>query len=154
MGLRAANRPLLDSEGFATATVVRSEFGKGSQTVKTSRDDVDVREYERFELDVMVDGTAGLIPMSIYAGTALNGPLEEVGRGKTKKVVYNRISAIALGLVIVKPEDLEGVIDPSLIERVQGELLKLEGDRVKFKLGKVEGRNLAVPVPDSIRRAD
>ena len=115
MGLRAANRPLLDSEGFATATVVRSEFGKGSQTVKTSRDDVDVREYERFELDVMVDGTAGLIPMSIYAGTALNGPLEEVGRGKTKKVVYNRISAIALGLVIVKPEDLEGVIDPSLI---------------------------------------
>ena len=154
MGLRAANRPLLDSEGFATATVVRSEFGKGSQTVKTSRDDVDVREYERFELDVMVDGTAGLIPMSIYAGTALNGPLEEVGRGKTKKVVYNRISAIALGLVIVKPEDLEGVIDPSLIERVQGELLKLEGDRVKFKLGKVEGRNLAVPVPDSIRRVD
>ena len=154
MGLRAANRPLLDSEGFATATVVRSEFGKGSQTVKTSRDDVDVREYERFELDVMVDGTAGLIPMSIYAGTALNGPLEEVGRGKTKKVVYNRISAIALGLGIVKPEDLEGVIDPSLIERVQGELLKLEGDRVKFKLGKVEGRNLAVPVPDSIRRAD
>jgi len=154
MGLRAANRPLLDSEGFATATVVRSEFGKGSQTVKTSRDDVDVREYERFELDVMVDGTAGLIPMSIYAGTALNGPLEEVGRGKTKKVVYNRISAIALGLGIVKPEDLEGVIDPSLIERVQGELLKLEGDRVKFKLGKVEGRNLAVPVPDSIRRVD
>jgi len=144
----------LDSEGFATATVVRSEFGKGSQTVKTSRDDVDVREYERFELDVMVDGTAGLIPMSIYAGTALNGPLEEVGRGKTKKVVYNRISAIALGLGIVKPEDLEGVIDPSLIERVQGELLKLEGDRVKFKLGKVEGRNLAVPVPDSIRRVD
>lgn len=154
MGLRAANRPLLDSEGFATATVVRSEFGKGSQTVKTSRDDVDVREYERFELDVMVDGTAGLIPMSIYAGTALNGPLEEVGRGKTKKVVYNRISAIALGLDIVEPEDLEGVIDPSLIERVQGELLKLEGDRVKFKLGKVEGRNLAVPVPDSIRRVD
>lgn len=154
MGLRAANRPLLDSEGFATATVVRSEFGKGSQTVKTSRDDVDVREYERFELDVMVDGTAGLIPMSIYAGTALNGPLEEVGRGKTKKVVYNRISAIALGLGIVKPEDLEGVIDPSLIERVQGELLKLEGDRVKFKLGKVEGRNLAVPIPDSIRRVD
>lgn len=154
MGLRAANRPLLDSEGFATATVVRSEFGKGSQTVKTSRDDVDVREYERFELDVMVDGTAGLIPMSIYAGTALNGPLEEVGRGKTKKVVYNRISAIALGLGIVEPEDLEGVIDPSLIERVQGELLKLEGDRVKFKLGKVEGRNLAVPVPDSIRRVD
>lgn len=154
MGLRAANRPLLDSEGFATATVVRSEFGKGSQTVKTSRDDVDVREYERFELDVMVDGTAGLIPMSIYAGTALNGPLEEVGRGKTKKVVYNRISAIALGLGIVEPEDLEGVIDPSLIERVQGELLKLEGGRVKFKLGKVEGRNLAVPVPDSIRRVD
>lgn len=154
MGLRAANRPLLDPEGFATATVVRSEFGKGSQTVKTSRDDVDVREYERFELDVMVDGTAGLIPMSIYAGTALNGPLEEVGRGKTKKVVYNRISAIALGLGIVKPEDLEGVIDPALIERVQGELLKLEGDRVKFLLGKVEGRNLAVPVPDSIRRVD
>lgn len=152
MGLRAANRPLLDSEGFATATVTKSEFGKGSQTVKTSRDDVDVREYERFELDLAVDGTAGLIPMSVYAGTALNGPLEEVGRGKAKKVVYNRISAIALGLDIVKPEDLEGVIDPDLIVRVQAELLKLEGERVKFKLGKVEGRNLAVPVPDSIRR--
>lgn len=152
MGLRAANRPLLDAEGFAIGVVVRSEFGKATQTIKASRDDVDVREYERFELDIAVDGTAGVIPMSVYAGTALNGPLEEVGRGKTKKVVYNRISALALGLGIVKPEDLEGVIDPDLIVRVQAELLKLEGERVKFKLGKVEGRNLAVPVPDSIRR--
>ncbi len=154
MGLRAANRPLLDSEGFATATVTRSEFGKGVQTVKMSRDDIDTREYERFELDLAVDGTSGLITMQIFAGVALNGPIDESGRGKSKKVVYNRLTAIALGLGIVKPEEVDGVITPELIERVQDDLLKLEGERVKFQLGKVEGRALAVPVPDSIRRIE
>ena len=154
MGLRAANRPVLDSDGYATAVVTRSEFGKGTQTVKSSRDDVDVREYERLELDLAVDGTAGPIQMSIYAGTALNGPLEEVGRGKAKKAVYNRLTSIALGLEIIEPKDVEGIIEPEIIERVEKALLDLEGTKVRFKLGKVEGKSLAYPVPDSIRRAD
>ena len=154
MGLRLANRPLVDNEGYATAIVTRSEFGHGTQTVKASRDDIDVRNYERYELDLAVDGTAGVIPMSVYAGVNLNGDYETQGRGKTAKRVYNRLTAICLGLGIVKPEELEGVVDLALVDRVQADLLKLEGAKVKFRLGKVEGRNLAVPVPDTIRRVD
>ena len=154
MGLRAANRPVLDSNGYATAIVTRSEFGKGTQTVKSSRDDVDVREYERLELDLATDGTTGPITMSIYAGTALNGPMETVGRGKAKKAVYNRVTSIALGLGIIEPKDVEGVIDPDVVDRVEKALLDLEGTKVQFKLAKAEGKSLAFPVPDSIRRVD
>lgn len=154
MGLRLANRPLLDSGGYATGIVTRSEFGHGQQTVKVSRDDIDVRSYERYELDLAVDGTTGVIPMSVYAGVNLNGDYETQGRGKTAKRVYNRLTAICLGLGLVKPEELEGVVDSTLVDRVQDGLLKLEGAKVKFQLGKVEGKNLAIPVPDSIRRVE
>ena len=91
--------------------------------------------------------------MKIYAGTALNGMLDEVGKGKTKKPIYNRISTIALGLGLVTPEELEGIISPEVMARVQKGLEDLEGDTLKFKLGKVEGKNLTVPIPDTIRRA-
>lgn len=152
MGLRVANRPLLDSENFATATIVRSEFGKGVQTVRNGKDDIDTREYERFELELAVDGTAGLIPMTVFAGSALNGIIEETGRGKSKKPVYNRLTTICLCLGIVTPDEVEGIIAPEVVERVQDALVKLEGDRVRFKLGKVEGRALTVPVPDTFER--
>ena len=133
--------------------MTRSEFGKGVEVITRSRDDVDSREYERFELEIAVEGTAGAIPMKIYAGTALNGMLDEVGKGKTKKPIYNRISTIALGLGLVTPEELEGIISPEVMARVQKGLEDLEGDTLKFKLGKVEGKNLTVPIPDTIRRA-
>ncbi len=151
MGLRVANRPITDAEGFAVAVVIRAEFGKGTEMVRKSKDDVDVREYERFELELGVEGTGGVIPMTIFTGTTLNGVLDEIGKGKAKKLVYNRLSAIALGLGIVEPEELEGVIEPEVVERVQKSLIDLEGQRVKFKLGKIEGRALLVPVPDSLR---
>lgn len=153
MGLRAANRPLLDKDGNATGIVTRSEFGKGVEVVTRSRDDVDSREYERFELEIAVEGTGGVIPMKIYAGTALNGVLDEVGKGKAKKPLYNRISTIAIGLGLVTPDELEGVISDDVMSRVQKGLEGLEGDKLKFKLGKVEGKNLTVPIPDTIRRA-
>lgn len=152
MGLRTANRPLLDADGFATGLVTRSEFGKGVEVITRSRDDVDSREYERFELEIAVDGTGGVIPMKIYAGTALNGVLEEVGKGKTKKPVYNRISTLALGLGLATPDELEGVISPDVVDRVSEGLQGLEGEKLKFKLGKVEGKNLTVPIPDTIRK--
>lgn len=152
MGLRVANKPVLDSENYATATVVRSEFGKGTETIRRGKDDVDTREYERFELEFAVDGTAGLIPMTVFTGTSLNGVLEESGRGKTKKAVYNRLTTICLGLGLVKPSEVEGTIALDVVERVQDALVKLEGDRVRFKMGKVEGRSLTVPVPDTIER--
>jgi hypothetical protein len=151
MGLRVANRPITDTEGFATAVVIRSEFGKGTETVRKSKDDVDVREYERFELELGVEGTGGVIPMTIFTGTTLNGVLDEIGKGKAKKLVYNRLSAIALGLGIVQADELEGAIEPEVVERVQKGLIDLDGQRVKFKLGKVEGRSLLVPVPDTLR---
>ncbi len=154
MGLRAANRPLLDKDGFATGIVTRSEFGKGVEVVTRSRDDVDSREYERFELEIAVEGTGGVIPMKVYAGTALNGVLEEVGKGKAKKPLYNRISTLAIGLGLVTPEELEGVIDQDVMDRVQKGLEGLEGDKLKFKLGKVEGKALTVPIPDTIRRVE
>ena len=154
MGLRVANRPSTDTAGFATAVVIRSEFGKGSETVRKSKDDVDVREYERFELELGVEGTGGVIPMTIFTGTTLNGVLDEIGKGKTKKQVYNRLSAIALGLGIVQAAELEGAIEPEVVERVQKSLIELEGQKVQFKLGKVEGRSLLVPVPDSLRLVD
>lgn len=154
MGLRAANRPLLDENEYATATVVRAEFDKGVHTVKLSRDDIDTREYERFGLDLEVDGTAGVIKMQVFAGVNLNGPIDTVGRGKSAKAVYNRLTSICLGLGIVQPDELKGVIGPDLIERVQDDLLKLKGSRIKFKLGRVEGKSLSIPVPDTIKRAD
>lgn len=156
MGLRAANRPLLDKDGYATGLVTRSEFGKGVEVITRSRDDVDSREYERFELEIAVEGTGGVIPMKVYAGTALNGVLDEVavGKGKDKgqKPVYNRISTLAIGLSLATPEELEGVISPEVMDRVQKGLIELEGDKLKFKLGKVEGKNFTVPIPDTIRR--
>ena len=154
MGLRAANKPITDADGYATATVTRSEFGTGIETVQKSKDDIDAREYERFELGLAVDGTAGLIPMTIFAGTALNGVLEESGRGKNKKPLYNRITSIVLGLGLATPAEVEGSISPEVVERVQKGLTDLEGDRLKFKLGRVEGRPLPVPIADSIRRVE
>lgn len=151
MGLRVANRPVLDAEGYATAIVARSEFGKGVETVRKSKDDVDTREYERFELELLTDGTAGTIPMTIFTGTTLNGVIDETGRGKTKKSVYNRLTSIALGLGLVSAEEVEGTIEPEVVERVQAALVALEGEKVQFKLGKVEGRALTVPIPDTLK---
>lgn len=152
MGLRVANRPVQDSEGFASAVISRCEFGKGQEVVKKSRDDVDTREYERLEIDLTTEGTNGPIQMSIYTGTALNGVIEEVGRGKNLKKVYNRLTTIALGLGLVKPDELEGVISDATVERVSQDLMNLKGTKIKFKLGKVEGKNLTVPIPDTIRK--
>ncbi len=152
MGLRAANRPIVDAEGFATGVVTKAGFNMFTRTVKHGRDDVDVEEFERFELAIQVAGTAGPIVMHVYAGSALNGILEETGRGKTKRPVYNRLSAMALSLGLTTPEELEGVIDPAVIARIQTGLENLEGDKLKFKLGKVEGRNLMVPIPDTLTR--
>ena len=154
MGLRSANRPILDSAGYVTAIVTSAVFGKGVDTRKRSRDDVDTVEYERFELGVAVEGTAGLIPMTVYTGTALNGILEYSGRGKTRKPVYNRVSTLALNLGFATPDELEGTIPESVTSRIQESLLNLEGEKVRFKLGKVEGKHLMVPIPDTIRRVE
>lgn len=154
MGLRSANRPILDSDGYVTAIVTSAVFGKGVDTRKRARDDVDTVEYERFELSLAVEGTAGLIPMTVYTGTALNGILEYSGRGKTRKPVYNRVSTLALNLGFATPDELEGTIPESVTSRIQESLLNLEGEKVLFKLGKVEGKHLMVPIPDTIRRVE
>lgn len=150
MGLRVANRPLQDAQGFVTATVSKAEFGTATEVVKRAKDDVDSRTYERFELGLDADGTSGTIHMTLFTGVTLNGPIDETGKGKTKKTVYNRLSSICLSLGLAKAEELTGVISEEVKERVEVALLALPGTRVKFKLGKIEGKTLAVPVPDSI----
>lgn len=154
MGLRSANRPILDSDGYVTAIVTSAVFGTGVDTRKRARADGDTVEYERFELSLAVEGTAGLIPMTVYTGTALNGILEYSGRGKTRKPVYNRVSTLALNLGFATPDELEGTIPESVTSRIQESLLNLEGEKVRFKLGKVEGKHLMVPIPDTIRRVE
>ena len=154
MGLRSANRPVQDVDGYVTATVTSAKFGKGADTKRHARDDVDTVEYERFELGLAVRGTTGLIMMTVYTGIALNGILEYAGRGKARKPVYNRVSTLALNLGMVSPEELDGTIADDVIARVQESLLNLEGDELKFKLGKIEGKHLLIPIPDTIRRIE
>lgn len=153
MGLRQANSPILDKAGYVTAVVVRTGFGKGIVHEKKGKDDFDVREYEQYEIEFAVDGTVSPIKMNINSGTTLNKSLPvDVGPGKRKpaKPVYNRLTTIALALGFVQPEELES-ITPDLISRVEQSLLSLEGAKVQFRLGKVEGRTLTYPVPDSLR---
>jgi len=151
MGLRVANRPIINEDGYTTATIVGCKFGKGVETIKKSRDDIDTREYERFELTVEMDGTSGPISTTIFTGTSLNGVIDEVGRGKAKKSVYNRLTSIALGLNLVSVNELSGKISQEICERVEESFLSIQGLRVQFKLGKIEGRSLAVPIPDTIK---
>ena len=150
MGLRTANRPVVDSDGFVKAKVSKAEFGTATETVRRAKDDVDSRTYERFELGLDAEGTTGVIHMTLFAGVVLNGPISETGKGKTKKVLYNRLTSVALSLGLVKPEDLAGTISDATKEAVETGLLGLVGKSVKFKLGRVEGKALTVPVPDSI----
>jgi hypothetical protein len=154
MGLRVANRPLLDAQNRATGVVVRAGFGKGSKTIRNGRDDIDSIEFERFELEMVVDGTSAPISMTIYAGSVLNGVIDSVGRGKAQRNIYNKLTSIALGLEIVAPVEVEGVIGEEVMRRVETALLGLEGTKVTFRLGKVEGKNLLIPVPDSLRLAE
>jgi hypothetical protein len=154
MGLRVANRPLLDAQNRATGVIVRTGFAKAIKTVRTGKDDIDSIEYERFELEMSVDGTASPISMVIFAGSTLNGAIDTVGRGKAQRNVYNRLTSIAIGLEIVAPEEVAGVIGEEVMRRVETALLGLEGAKVTFRLGKVEGKNLLIPVPDSLRLAE
>ena len=151
MGLRIANRPVTDTEGFVSGTVTKAEFGTATEVVKRAKDDFDGRTYERFELSFDVEGVTGTIHMNLYTGTALNGPMAETGKGKAKKPVFNRISSVAISLGLVTPKELEGTISEEVKERVEVGLLALVGKRVKFKLGRVEGKQLTVPVPDTIK---
>lgn len=150
MGLRTANRPIVDANGFVKATISKAEFGTATETVKRAKDDVDSKTYERFELTFDAEGTTGPIHMTLFTGVVLNGPISETGRGKAKKPVYNRLTTIALSLGLVKPEELSGVISKEVEERVEVGLLGLVGKAVKFKMGRIEGKALQVPVPDSI----
>lgn len=153
MGLRVANRPSLDAEGFATAIVAKTAFGQGTQTVRHSKDDIDSVVYERFEMTLSVDGTTGPIEMQVFCGVSLNGPLEEKkGPGRKKTPIYNRLSTLCLALGIVTESELTGTIAEDVVNRVEAALLALEGERVMFQLGRVEGRSLPVPILDSFRQ--
>ena len=154
MGLRIANRPTTDASGFVTATVSKAEFGTMVEMKRHSKDDLDPLPYERFELEFSVEGTTGPITMNLYTGTVLNGPIAETGRGKTKKAVYNRLTTVAIGFGFVTPKDLEGTITEAIKEKVETGLTSLVGRRVAFKLGRVEGKALTVPVPESVKLLD
>ena len=154
MGLRIANRPTTDASGFVTATVSKAEFGTTTEVIKHAKDDHDGRTYERFEMVFDVQGMTGPITMTLYTGTVLNGPIAETGRGKTKKAVYNRLTTVAIGFGFVTPKDLEGTITEAIKERVEAGLTSLVGRRVAFKLGRVEGKALTVPVPESVKLLD
>lgn len=151
MGLRAANKPVLNRDGYATAIITRAGFGKGQRVERRAKDDLDVTEYQRFELEMAVDSTGdGPIVMSVYTGDVLNDVIEEIGKGKTKKPVYNRLTTICLRLNLVKSDELKGRIDTAVVKRVQRDLHDLVGKKVQFKLGRVEGKTLPVPVPDTL----
>jgi hypothetical protein len=154
MGLRIANRPVLDAAGFARAVVVRSEFGEGQETVRRGKDEVEPVTYQRFELELQADGTTGPIKMEVFTGTVLNGPIGEKGRGKAKKPTYNRLTGLCLALGLVQAGELDGEISDDVRGRIEAALLNLEGDRLKFQLGRVEGRPLPVPVLESFTRDD
>ena len=152
MGLRAANKPLLDSEGFALGLVVKSEFNTAKQEIRVSKDDIDVREYERYELTLLVTGTVKDIQISLFAGSVLNDAIEY--KGVKKIPVYNRLTSLALSLDIVETDELKNSIDAEIVKRVEKSLLDLAGKKLKFKLGKFEGKALTVPVANTFKFTD
>lgn len=152
MAIRAANKPVL-TDGYATAIVTKVSEGTGYDTKKRAKDaDGEVESYERFEVSMAMDGTTGPIRVEVFVGTTLNGAIGTTGKGKNAKPVYNRLSQLVMGLGVVTATDLEGVISGETLERVEKALHELEGAKLRFKLGKVEGRPLPVPILDTVER--
>ena len=148
MGIRvkAANRVQENSDGYATGLFVEIREGKGIATVKKSKTDIDERHYERFEFVLEVDGTVSPIEITVFTGTNLNHiPQDYVGRGRQRKPVYNRLTTFCLALGLLKYDELNTDITPDIVDRVTESLNNLEGERVRFKLGQVEGKSITAP---------
>ena len=148
MGIRvkAANRVQVNTDGYATGTFVEIREGKGKTLVQKSKSDVDERVYDRFEFVLVADGTVAPIEMVLFTGTTLNHePHDFVGRGRQRKPIYNRLTTFCLALGILKSDELSTDISPSVVDRVAAALNDLEGERVRFKLGQVEGKMITVP---------
>ena len=153
MGLRIANQPLTDPNGYVTATVTKAEFGKGVRITKRAKDDIDDDTYDRFEIFFAVEGRTGPIEMKYYTGDQINGPKGEKsgGKGKPKIPIFNRITHLAIGFGLVTAKDMCGDITEAMRAKVEAGLLESVGKKVQFKLGRLEGKALTVPVPDSFK---
>ena len=148
MGIRvkAANRVQENSDGYATGIFVEIREGKGKTLVQKSKTDIDERHYERFEFVLEVDGTVSPIEMVVFTGITLNHePHDYVGRGRQRKPVYNRLTTFCLALGLLRHDELNTDITPVIVERVTESLNNLEGERVRFKLGQVEGKSITAP---------
>ena len=157
------NRPVIDDEGFTLAQVAATRIGQGVD--KTPRKDehgdlMDPITWDRFELDLVMQGVTKPIDRTIHAGVRLapKGTIKAVG-GKEKEG-YNRLTTIALRLGIVSESDVETGNDPisdETIERLERALLNdLPGKWVRFKLGKqkVSSGSILVPMLDTLEWAD
>jgi hypothetical protein len=140
MGIRAANKPQLDNEGFAQAKVTSVAFGEGT----TKGKDGDVEVYERLEIGLEMNGTLSPIKTKVYLGTTLNDATPD----KKGELVYNRLTRLCLALGLVEKGELVDLSEDTA-KRVEAGLQALEGQLVAFKLGAVPGRSLPVPILES-----
>lgn len=141
--MRRANRPATDNSGWTTGVVLSCVEGTGISQNKKSRDDIDEQEYARYELTIAADSVTGdPITMTLFTGTSLNDePLDQKGRGKQVINIYNRLTHLVLSLGFVKESELKGLSD-EMLAKIEKDFLSLEGEKVKFKLGKVKNTNL------------
>lgn len=137
MGIRAANKPVTDDEGFVTAKVTRVVFGEGT----TKGKDGEVEVYDRLEISLEMSGTVSPIKTTVFTGTVLN----DATPGKGGKSQYNRLTRLSLALGLVKESDLKD-IKPATMQACEDGLQALEGQLVSFKMGVQPGRSLPVPI--------
>jgi hypothetical protein len=119
----AANRPILDSEGYVTATLTDI-----TETTFESEDS----ERNQLLFDFIVEGSKKPINMKLWSGLTISSDKNWV-RSKNAKPEYSKLTQISLVLGLFSEAELIEN-DSKIAESLGDNLEALKGSKVKFKL--------------------
>jgi hypothetical protein len=148
--LRKAISPAI-TNGFCTGTIKKITHGEGTRREKKGRD-IEEITYERFEIEIDVDTSDKPMQMILHTGTVINEkPVEVINKTRGKKQqkpIYNRLTALCIGLKLLDEDTLSVLTSDDLVE-VEKKLLDTKNVRIKFTMGKNQQGFLGV-VPHTV----
>lgn len=148
--LRKAITPLI-TDGFCTGIIKKITHGEGTKREKKGRD-IEEITYERFEIEIDVDTSDKPLAMVLHTGTVINEkPVEVINKTRGKKqqkAIYNRLTALCIGLKLLDEDTLSVLSSDDLVE-VEKKLLNTKDVRIKFSIGKNKEGFLGV-VPHTV----
>ena len=146
--IKVANNLVKSDDGLFIGEITTAQFGIGKRQEKHGRD-VEEIEYSRFELVAEFEGTNTPIQVKTYTGSTINDePLEVryAGRGNKNEVkIYNRFTTLLLKLGILTESELKNV-DDSTVDKIEKDIEKLKGRRIRCIVGKNKEGFYAVDV--------